>query len=116
MSSRSLRGTRLGSLSMETDEGIQPAPRQDVTYVCDNGHRTVLPFSLEADVPAVWECRCGLSALRENGELPEMKPGKPVRTHWDMLCERREMDDLEALLKERVTLYREGRLHVGRPI
>lgn len=116
MSSRSLRGTRLGSLSMETDEGIRPAPRQDVTYLCDNGHRTVLPFSVEADVPAVWECRCGLSALRENGEQPEQKQGKAQRTHWDMLCERRDMEDLEQLLQDRVDLHREGRLHVGRPI
>src|SRR5690625_7860316 len=50
MNSRSLRGTRLGSLSMETDEGVLAAPRQEAVYDCPNGHTIVLPFSVEADV------------------------------------------------------------------
>src|SRR5699024_9375972 len=54
MNSRSLRGTRLGSLSMETDEGVLAAPRQEAVYDCPNGHTIVLPFSVEADVPAIW--------------------------------------------------------------
>ena len=36
MNSRSLRGTRLGSLSMETDEGVLAAPRQEAIYDCPN--------------------------------------------------------------------------------
>ena len=90
MSERALRGTRLGATSYETDSGIDLAPRQDIEYSCPNGHRFEMPFSLEADVPAMWECRvCGAQALRVDGVAPEEKQGKPSRTHWDMLMERR---------------------------
>lgn len=110
MNSRSLRGTRLGSLSMETDEGVLAAPRQETVYDCPNGHTIVLPFSVEAEVPAVWECRCGATAVQRDHEKPEEKPGKPQRTHWDMLLERRSIEDLEVLLNERLDLLRSGRL------
>lgn len=116
MNSRSLRGTRLGSLSMETDDGVLAAPRQEVHYVCSNGHTTVLPFSIEADVPPVWECRCGETALQVNGEKPEEKPTKPQRTHWDMLLERRDEKDLQALLDQRLELLRAGKLHSSRTL
>lgn len=108
MNSRSLRGTRLGSLSMETDEGVLAAPRQEAVYDCPNNHTIVLPFSVEADVPAVWECRCGASALLRDHERPEEKPGKPVRTHWDMLRERRSIPELEDILEEQLTKLRES--------
>jgi hypothetical protein len=49
-------------------------------------------------------------ALRENTEAPEEKHGKPVRTHWDMLMERRTTAELEELLAERLELLRSGRL------
>ncbi|HEX2805286.1 MAG TPA: RNA polymerase-binding protein RbpA [Kineosporiaceae bacterium] len=110
MSDRSMRGTRLGAQSLESDNGVQPAARQDVTYHCPNGHTVVVPLSMEADVPALWECRCGSQALRENTELPEAKPSKPARTHWDMLMERRTTAELEVLLEERLELLRSGRL------
>lgn len=110
MSDRSMRGTRLGAQSLENDTGVQPAARQDVTYNCPNGHAVVVPFSVEAEVPALWECRCGGMALRENTEAPEEKPGKQARTHWDMLMERRTTAELEELLEERLALLRSGRL------
>ena len=110
MSDRSMRGTRLGAQSLESDNGVQPAARQDVTYHCANGHTVTVPLSVEADVPALWECRCGLQALRENTALPEAKPSKPARTHWDMLMERRTTAELEVLLEERLELLRSGRL------
>jgi hypothetical protein len=109
MAERALRGTRLGATSYETDNGIDLAPRQDVEYSCPNGHRFGLPFSLEAEVPAQWECRvCGTMALRVDGEAPEQKPGKPARTHWDMLLERRTVADLEEVLAERLEVLRGG--------
>lgn len=111
MNSRSLRGTRLGSLSMETDEGVLAAPRQEAIYDCPNGHHVILPFSVEADVPMVWECRCGETAVLRDHEKPEEKPGKPQRTHWDMLLERRSEEDLQVLLDQRLELLRAGRLH-----
>ena len=42
---------------------------------------------------------------------PEVTPKetKHVRTHWDMLLERRSIPELEELLEERLTLLRESR-------
>ena len=53
MQNRSLRGMSIGARSMERDEGIEPAPRLAAYYDCPNGHTIVLPFSTEADVPAL---------------------------------------------------------------
>jgi hypothetical protein len=114
MSDRSMRGTRLGAQSLESDSGVQPAARQDVVYNCPNGHTIVVPLSVEAEVPALWECRCGAMALRENHERPDEKPVKAARTHWDMLMERRTTAELEELLAERLELLRSGRLHQRR--
>ena len=114
MSERALRGTRLGATSYETDSGIDLAPRQDVEYACPNGHRFRMPFSMEAEVPSVWECRfCGAQALRVGGVLEEDKPGKPVRTHWDMLLERRSIPELEEVLAERLEVLRGGGIGGG---
>jgi hypothetical protein len=114
MSERALRGTRLGATSYETDSGIDLAPRQDVEYACPNGHRFQMPFSMEAEVPVVWECRvCGAQALRVGGVPEEDKPTKPVRTHWDMLLERRSIPELEEVLAERLEVLRGGGLGGG---
>lgn len=110
MSDRSLRGTRLGAQSMENDTNVEPAPRQMAEYVCPNGHITVLPFSVEAEVPPLWECRCGEEGLLRDAARPDAKPGRPQRTHWDMLLERRTVAELEDLLDERLTLLRSGAL------
>ena len=114
MSDRSLRGTRLGGSSMESEEGVEFAARQLTEYRCPRDHITKLPFSTEADVPSVWECRCGETALLVDGEQPEAKAVKPARTHWDMLLERRSVADLEVLLEERLTKLRSGTLHQRR--
>jgi rubredoxin len=109
MSERALRGTRLGATSYETDDGIDLAPRQNIEYLCPNGHRFRMPFSMEADVPAGWECRvCGAQAVRVDGDAPEEKAGKPARTHWDMLLERRSLPELEDVLAERLEVLRSG--------
>ena len=65
-----------------------------------------LPFSVEAEIPPTWECRCGDDALLQGGEPPELKPVKPARTHWDMLLERRSFDELQVLLDERLAIRR----------
>ena len=109
MAERALRGSRLGAQSYETDAGIEMAPRQSVTYDCALGHRFAMPFSLEADVPEVWECpRCGAEARATSGIEPELKAEKPARTHWDMLLERRSVKELEVLLAERLEQLRAG--------
>lgn len=110
MADRSLRGMRIGANSLESDLGVELAPRLQVFYDCPNGHTIVLPFSAEADVPPVWECRCGSEALLRDGDQPSPKAVKPPRTHWDMLLERRTVGELEDLLSERLELLRAGKL------
>ena len=109
MAERSLRGTNLSALSMESDENVTFSDRQIVRYACPEGHISELPFSVEADIPSLWECRCGLEAELMNGPEPERKPVKHVRTHWDMLLERRSIPELEELLEERLTVLRTSR-------
>ncbi len=114
MADRSLRGSGLGSKSFEDEAGIEFAPRQQIGFDCPKGHHFTMVFSDEAELPAVWECpRCGAGSMRSDGVLPEVKEGKPVRTHWDMLRERRSIAELEDLLAERLDLLRSGQ--VGPP-
>jgi hypothetical protein len=61
------------------DDGLQPlpaefdrlqapssayAPRQVVTYLCTREHVMSVPFAADAEVPEVWDCRCGQPATR----------------------------------------------------
>jgi hypothetical protein len=109
-----LRGSRLGATSYEDERGVEFADRQTVSYSCTAGHRFEMIFSTEAEVPALWDCpRCGAEALRVATDRPDDKPGKPARTHWDMLLERRSVEDLEVLLDERLDLLRSGVLPGG---
>lgn len=108
MAERALRGTRLGARSYETDDAVDFAPRQVVAYDCPQGHRSEMPFSVDAEIPPTWECRtCGATAQLVDGGEVEKKAVKPPRTHWDMLLERRSVDDLEVLLAERLALLRD---------
>lgn len=109
MSERALRGSRLGTTSYETDEGVDLAPRTNVAYDCPHGHVVEVPFAAEAEIPPTWECRvCGSLSLRSEGGKPEEKKGKPPRTHWDMLLERRSVEELEEILAERLAILRSG--------
>lgn len=111
MAERSLRGVGIGAKSLESETGVEFAARSEAHYDCPNGHTIVLPFSVDAEVPAVWECHCGAEALLRNASQPEpTKAAKKQRTHWDMLLERRSVEDLEVLLDERLELLRSGEL------
>ena len=48
MMETSLRGSRLGTTSYETDLNVILADRTFVAYDCPRSHRTVVPFSVEA--------------------------------------------------------------------
>ena len=110
MSDRSLRGMRLGAQSMETESGVEPAPRQRVEYRCEDGERVFVTFAAEAEIPPVWVSKTGKEALLVDGERPDTSGDKPVRTHWDMLLERRSEKELEDILKERLELLRGGEI------
>ncbi len=47
------------------------APRQVVLYLCTREHLVSVPFSTEAEVPEVWECRCGQPATRVEADEPK---------------------------------------------
>ncbi|ACQ80321.1 conserved hypothetical protein [Beutenbergia cavernae DSM 12333] len=110
MAERTLRGMKIGANSMETEEGVDFAPRIEAVYDCPDGRVLVIPFAAEADVPPVWEAPGGGEALLRDATRPEPKPTKPQRTHWDMLLERRTIGELEVLLDERLALLRSGQL------
>ena len=110
MADRTLRGSRLGAISYETEYGTEPAPRNVAAYRCPRGHEFSVPFSEEADVPSTWECRLdGTTAQLIDGPEPEAKKVKAPRTHWDMLMERSTIADLEEVLAERLDVLRARR-------
>ena len=119
MAERTLRGARLGGQSFEDERGIEFAARQQVGYRCAHGHEFEITMSVEAEIPAVWECpRCGAESLSVAGIEREVKVEKPARTHWDMLLERRSIKELEDILTERLELLRGGEIgpaHLHRP-
>lgn len=110
MAERALRGMRIGANSMETEEGVEFAPRVEAVYDCPDGRVIIIPFSADAEIPPVWEAPGGGEALLRDATRPEVKPGKKVRTHWDMLLERRTEAELQELLDERLALLRSGQL------
>lgn len=109
MADRVLRGSRLGAVSYETDRDHDLAPRRIVQYRTDNGEIFDIPFADDAEVPAKWPCKNGMEGTILEGGVPEEKKGKPPRTHWDMLLERRNEEDLEVLLKERLDALKQRR-------
>ncbi|MBO0840760.1 MAG: RNA polymerase-binding protein RbpA [Sciscionella sp.] len=112
MADRVLRGSRLGAVSYETDRDHDLAPRQTVQYACPKGHDFDVPFSDDAEIPPVWECRLhGTESKIIDGSQPKKKDVKPPRTHWDMLLERRTIPELEELLNERLAELRGRRSH-----
>ena len=107
MSDRSLRGMRLGSQSMETESNVQPAPRQRVEYRTAEGDRVFVTLAAEAEIPPVWTAKSGKEAFLVNGDsTANAEDEKPARTHWDMLMERRSIEELEKTLGERMEYYR----------
>src|SRR4028119_1591081 len=128
MGERSLRGSRLGSVSYETERNTAPIERQYVEYKCPSGHQFTVPFADDAEVPDTWGCKsdggpaqrlggagppdawecraAGGAAKLIGGAEPAPKKVKPPRTHWDMLLERRSVEDLEEVLAERLAALR----------
>ncbi|AWB89145.1 RNA polymerase-binding protein RbpA [Salinibacterium hongtaonis] len=111
MADRSLRGMRLGSQSLQSEEGVTFSPRKTSTYRSADGTTFEVTFSAEAEVPTQWEsAKTGAEGrlVADNGELVEREVGeeKVARTHWDMLLERRTRAELEELLQERLDFLR----------
>jgi thioesterase domain-containing protein len=107
---RAVRGSRLGAVSYETERDHDLAPRRIARYRTENGDEFELPFADDAAIPGTWLCRNGMEGtLLEGGDLAEHKKVKVPRTHWDMLRERRSIEELEELLKERLEIIKSRR-------
>ena len=103
MADRVMRGSRLGAVSYETDRSHDLAPRQIARYRTENGEEFDMPFAADAEIPGIWLCRNGMEGtLIEGADLAEPNKVKVPRTPWDMLRERRSIEELEELLKERL--------------
>lgn len=114
MADRVLRGSRMGAVSYETDRDHDLAPRQLVKYKTDTGEVYEVPFADDAEIPSTWLCKNGQTGVLMEGEGQETKEVKPPRTHWDMLRERRSIEELDVLLEERIELLRKRRRNAAR--
>jgi hypothetical protein len=110
MADRVMRGSRLGAVSYETDRSYNLAPRQVARYRTDNGEEFDVPLADDAEIPDTWLCRNGMEGRLIDGDaLAEPKKVKAVRTPWDMLRERRSIEELEELLQERLEMIKSRR-------
>ncbi|MFN5159499.1 MAG: RNA polymerase-binding protein RbpA [Rhodoluna sp.] len=112
MNSEPVRGSRLGSVSNETIEGVTLSPRQTISYTCPNEHVSELIFAAGVEIPELWDCKkCGQSAKRDGVEIEPAAESeqKIVRTHFDLLLERRSRDELEVILQEALADLKERR-------
>lgn len=114
MADRVLRGSRMGAVSYETDRDHDLAPRQMVKYRTPDGEIFDVPFADEAEIPVEWLCKNGQVGTLIEGEGVESKAQKPPRTHWDMLRERRSLEELDVLLEERLDILRKRRRSAAR--
>lgn len=114
MADRTLRGMRLGSQSMQSEEGVEFADRQRAQYRTGDGEVFDVIFAADAEVPDVWQSpksgKDGVLLAPDGTPVDvDLDDAKPGRTHWDMLLKRRTRDELEELLQERLELLRQRR-------
>ena len=107
MGERSLRGSRLGSVSYETERNTAPIDRQYAEYRCRPAtcSRCPSPTTPSSRTPGSASSTVRAAKL-VGGAEPAPKKVKPPRTHWDMLLERRSVEDLEEVLAERLDVLR----------
>ncbi len=120
MADRSLRGMRLGSQSLQSEEGVTFSPRITSTYRLPDESTFEVTFAADAEVPQVWDSpKSGQEGIlvAADGKLVVLaeSDAKVPRTHWDMLLERRTRGELEELLNDRLDYFRarKGQQKVG---
>ena len=115
MADRSLRGARLGAVSLQSEVGVEFSARREAEYQSSDGTTFTVTFAEEAEVPQKWtNPRTGQvgQLVGADGEIEqpdEDEAEKAPRTHWDMLLERRTRAELEELLEERLQYLRARR-------
>lgn len=114
MAERVLKGSRMGAVSYETDRDHDLAPRKVVKFRTEDGEIFDVPFADDAEIPSTWLCKNGQLGKLVEGTGSDSKPEKPPRNHWDMLRERRSIEELEVLLDERIEILRKRRREAHR--
>ena len=113
MSQETLRGSRLGGHSFESEVNVVYSERVQTSFRCAQGHVTEVVFAAEADLPEVWSCKvCSDDAHLVSGDSPTLADAiaqRPGRSHWQMLLERRTTAELEEILNEQLESLRERR-------
>lgn len=120
MADRSLRGMRLGTQSLQSEEGVEFSPRKKSVYRAADGSTFEVMFAADAEIPQRWESpKSGQEGilLTSEGEpvVLDAVDVKVPRSHWDMLLERRTRAELEELLQERLDYLRsrKGQQKIG---
>ncbi len=108
MADRVLRGSRLGAVSYETDRNHDLAPRQIARYRTENGEEFDVPFADDAEIPGTWLCRNGLKAPSSRATCPTQE-GQAAAHPLGHALERRSIEELDELLKERLDLIKTKR-------
>ena len=114
MHSGTLKASGLGSKSFEQVRESALSPRRELDFDCPANHHFSITFSDEAQLPTAWECpTCWLASVRTDGVHAVAPVAKVVRTHWDIVRERRSGAELEELLAERLALLKSGTIGPG---
>lgn len=115
MADRTLRGSRIGSVSLQGEAGVELSPRRGIEYLTERGATFSVLFDADAEPPPEWfdqktgelgflDDEAGRTARAEFEDK-----AASARTPWDMLLERRNREELEELLTERLKLLRARR-------
>jgi hypothetical protein len=108
-----MRGMRLGASSLESDRNVRFEQRAHYNYQCSMGHVSDIIFAADAEAPETWECKtCSREAIRLiDGSAMELTfhEEKIPRSHWQMLLERRTVEELEEILDEQLANLRARR-------
>ncbi len=123
MSNKRMQGTRLGSISSESEEGVDFVDRHDVTFRTSDGEEFVVTFMAGVELPYDWRSprssnigrRLDAKGKPIQGDDPNAPaPTAPTVTHWEQLMKRRTIEELEVILQERITAMRaSGQLDLG---
>ena len=123
MSNKRMQGTRLGSISSESEEGVEFVERQNVTFRTEDGEEFVVTFMTGVELPYDWRSprssnlgrRLDAKGKPIQGDDPNAPPPTPPTvTHWEQLMKRRTIEELEVILQDRIIAMREsGQLELG---
>ncbi|MEY4312698.1 MAG: hypothetical protein RLZZ319_207 [Actinomycetota bacterium] len=115
MSEKRLRGSRLGSISLESEVGVDFVALQDVTFRTADGEEFSVRFMEGVELPFDWTSpRSGKVGRRLDAKGKPIEgidpnaptPPPPTVTHWEQLLKRRTIPELEVILADRIAEMR----------